>query len=402
MPRSRDATRAYSSEAWWTAFDPRVSLRARVAAIVGTGAILFVLLTSWTAGSIHRRQLERHAGAAFESLAYTLSDKLDRALLERFRQLQFISGLAAFDRVSDATERRRLLEDGQDKGADVAWMGLVRADGVITAATQRRFEETSVADETWFQLARQAPTLRHPQESPELAREIGESGDGTPPKFLTLALPLRDARGNTTGVLAASLRWTLARDLQLSVVPETARREQIGVTIYSGNGEPVLDSGGTGWTAAPSMPAVPAGRRTRGAMSEATAEGVTFVTGYALGREHRPYRGFTWFVAVRQPESVVFAPVREMQRAITGWGLALALVFTLGAWVFAARVVRPLRIMTAAARRIHEGDVLAVMPRPPGEHEVARMCGAVGDLVEDLRPKPDEPDTPQSGHRLPW
>ena len=56
-------------------------------------------------------------------------------------------------------------------------------------------------------------------------------------------------------------------------------------------------------------------------------------------------------------------------------------------WILAGRHARRLRSVRAAAERIQEGDILAVLPRPKGQSETAGMCGALGDLVEDLRAK---------------
>src|SRR5260221_14015176 len=96
---------------WWWVFDPRVSLRARAALIAGGSALLFTILATWFAGTIFRRQLEGHLGQTFDILAYQVSDKLDRSLYERRRDLQLAASLPPF-RSADVVpaERRRLLD----------------------------------------------------------------------------------------------------------------------------------------------------------------------------------------------------------------------------------------------------------------------------------------------------
>lgn len=89
------------------------------------------------------------------------------------------------------------------------------------------------------------------------------------------------------------------------------------------------------------------------------------------------------------------APAREFQLAIARWGFLLAVVFAVVSWVFAGRTVRRLDSVGAAASRIRNGDILAVIPQPRGTAEIDRMCGAVSELVEQLRPKdPPPPNTP--------
>ena len=96
---------------WWWIFDPRYSLRARASLIFGGGAILFIVLLSWIAGTVFRRHLESQLGSSFETLAWQVSDKIDRAIYERYRELQFTASLAPFrDGATPAGERRRVLE----------------------------------------------------------------------------------------------------------------------------------------------------------------------------------------------------------------------------------------------------------------------------------------------------
>ena len=79
-----------------------------------------------------------------------------------------------------------------------------------------------------------------------------------------------------------------------------------------------------------------------------------------------------------------------MRRAILLWGSVLSVAAAITGWVAAGRHARRLRSVRAAAERIHEGDILSVLPRPKGESEFAAMCGALGDLVEDLRAKEEK------------
>jgi nitrogen fixation/metabolism regulation signal transduction histidine kinase len=63
----------------------------------------------------------------------------------------------------------------------------------------------------------------------------------------------------------------------------------------------------------------------------------------------------------------------------------------LGAWFYADRFSRRLRAVGTAAGRIQGGDVLARLPSGKGDGELARMCGALNRLVDDLREKKPRP-----------
>ncbi len=372
---------------WWWIFDPRISLRARAALILGGSAIAFTLIFSWLAGTLLRRTLERQLGANFETLAFQVSDKLDRVIHQRFHELQFAAALAPF-RTADASpaDRRQLLHALQDSARDFAWIGFADAKGNISVATRGVFETTSVAARPWFRIGRERPHVGHLVESPGLSRELGLSDDERGSRFLDLAVPVQSTQGQPLGVLGAQVHWDWAREVQLSVVPETARRERIGVTIYSNAGDVLLDSGGSGWTQPFEPPAIGDARKFRGSMSEVPAGGgPAQLTGFARSRGYRDFRGLGWLTVVRQPADLALAPARALERLIAGWGFILSAVLTVVSWFVAGHVARRLRAIGLAAHRIQGGDILTVMPRARGDGEYARMCRALDAMVEDFR-----------------
>src|SRR5204863_5778812 len=96
---------------WWWIFDPRCSLRAYAALMVGFGTLALTLLLSWMTGIFFRRAMDPQVGTALETMAYQTSDRLDRAIYERYRTLQLGAGLAVIkDPTAPAAERRRALE----------------------------------------------------------------------------------------------------------------------------------------------------------------------------------------------------------------------------------------------------------------------------------------------------
>lgn len=412
MPRPATPPREGQFRAWWYLFDPRTSLRARTALAAGLSAAAFVALITWFTGNAFRRTLEGQLGSAFEVLAFQVGDKIDRGIHERQHQLQLIAGLPAFRTATagpaGATDRRLLLEALQKEQPDFAWIGFADLQGHVTAGTQGRFEGEIVATRPWFRGAQENPFTGPPHEIPELPRAAPNSQGDPDPRFLDLAVPVAGADGRTVGIVGAHLRWAWAGDVARSVVTEAALRNQIGVTLYAGDTDVLLDTGVSGWTLPPNAPPVPGPRVYRGYVRENFALGTAYLTGFSRSRGFRDYRGLNWLVAVRQPIARAFAPVGELQRLIARWGLAFALLLTVGAWFAIDPFVRRLQGMRAAADRIRGGDILTVMPRHPGESEVSSMCDAVGNLVEQLRsevPKPPEPappaPTPPSGYVKP-
>jgi hypothetical protein len=371
---------------WWWIFDPRCSLRARAALIFGGGVLLFTLLTAWIASEFLQRQLNATLGANFETLATQVSDKIDRTVYERYRELQFVASLPQFrDPSVGPAERRRVLDALRASSRDFAWIGFADPAGHIAGASGGVFDGARVADRSWFRSAHERLFVGSVHDMPALL-EAGLTTEGEGGRVFDLAVPVTGGSGQFVGVLGAHVRWEWAREMQLSVVPEAARRELVGVTIYAANNDVLLDSGGSGWTEPPAAPALNP-RQFRGTLRETTSDGASYLTGFMRSRGSREFRGLGWLVVVRQPFARAFAPVGDLRHSIVRWGLLFTLAMLLLSWWFGARLARWTRSMALAANRIREGDILTVMPRARGDLEMDRMCEAVGNLVEELRPK---------------
>jgi hypothetical protein len=387
MDRSASQPAATPRE-WWWIFDPRISLRAAVGLTAGGSTLLLVLLiTSIASGSLHR-SLEAQLGGNFETLAVQVADKIDRTIYERYRTLQLAANLGTL-RAPDVSpaDRRRVLDSLQESSPDFAWIGLADATGRILAATRGQSEGAPMGDRSWFLLGRERSYAGEPREVSNAPRGAMASDDGGGARVFELAVPVVGTQGEPAGVLGAQVRWAWTREVQLSVVSEAAGRELIGVTLYRANKEILLDSGGSGWTQPPDAPAITDPRRARGTLIEDTAGGTRYLTGFARSRGFREYRGLGWLATVRQPVERVFAPVDALKRSMMRWGFLLVAGVSTGSWIVAGRMVRRMRTIAAAATRIREGDILTVLPRPRGDSELAQMCAALDDMVDDFRAK---------------
>jgi len=375
--------------AWWQRLDPRHNVWVLAALLFGGAAFGFTFVLSEITGAIFRTKLERQAGQALETFAVQVSDKLDRNVYERFREIQFATSLGPL-RTPAVTpaERRRLFEAMQSANADYAWIGFADPAGTVVVATQGLLEGTKVDIREWFRSARGGPFASGLHEYVPLANEL-PNPTGEKQRFIDLAAPVMAVNGQILGVLGAHLNWSWAYDVQRSVVPETARRDSLGVAIYAQKGELVLDSGGSGWTEAPGIPTLPARPGSRGSFTENAEGGTVYLTGYARSQGYRDFPGLHLLVVVRQPTAIVFAPVRELQNWIWRLGALLAGGFVILGWIFVARLNRPMRAIARAADYIRGGDVTSLIPRYRGG-AAGRLSTAVGDLVDALRKKQEK------------
>lgn len=392
---SAPPVRTASDASWWWPLDPRRSLRARAAFGAGVAALALTLLASWGVARILRGQVRDDVGARLEALAAETADKLDRALSERYRELEFTAAVGPL-RAPDATgdERRRLLESVREKSSDYAWIGLTNARGTVVTAAGHALEGADVRARDWFRTGQNKPYLGDVRDAPELPATPEDTPSGMPRRVLDISLPVMAANGQLVGVLAAQVNWTtLAPEIVASALPLAVRRERIGLTIYSARREVLLDSGGSGWSEPFEAPDLPDRSKLRGFLLEDTANGAAFITGYARSRGLRDFHGLGWLVTVRQPVEVAFAAAQAWQRQILEAGLAATLAAAAIGWVLASRLTRRLRVLGAAAERIRQGDVLAVMPLPRDQGELSAACGALGAMVDEFRQRQDALET---------
>lgn len=370
--------------AWWAFFDPRKNLATRAALWTGGTALLVVAILTWLSGALIERPIKEAFSSKLESLAVQVSDKLDRALAEQSRALQFAASTLAS---LDPTERRLRLAAILSASPDLAWVGVTDLDGKIIAGTQGVLETTDAALRPWFLGARRQPYFSEVTELPELAH-LATSENGAPPRFVTLAVTINTPEGRFLGVLAGQWKWQTARDLQGTVLTEAERRSQISITLYNEKGEAVLDSSTAlnGGAALPA-PTLLNARLARGSLIEDIRDEGKYFSGFARSAGLRGFRGPRLVTVVRQPSAEITAPVFVMRKAIARWGTLFAVTLSAAAWLTTARITRRLRVVTAAADKIRVGDIFTVMPRPPGEDELSRMNRALDDLVEDFRAK---------------
>jgi HAMP domain-containing protein len=136
----------------------------------------------------------------------------------------------------------------------------------------------------------------------------------------------------------------------------------------------------------------------RGHLFESIPGEGSFITGYARTKGFRDFRGTNWLVTVRQPEADALAPARDLRRTLAWMGASLTLMIVVTSWLIAGRITRRMAAVATAAVRIRQGDVLTLMPRPPGNGELQSMCGALGDMVDDFRQKQDHLESENLRH----
>jgi PAS domain S-box-containing protein len=349
---------------------------------------LSILLTVVVVEVVEReasRHVERSIGHGLGELALQASDKLDRGMFERYREVGLIAKrFALADSGLGKDDWRRLLDDVRETYAYYSWIGLAGPDGKVIVAARGMLEGADVSARPWFKdAAKGSGHVGDVHEALLLAKLLPQT-DGEPVRFVDIAFPFRDRDDKTRGVLGAHLSWQWARDVERSIIAPLESERKVEALIVGKNGVVLL--GPPDLQGRPiDMPSLHAARADKrpGYVIEKWPDGKTTMTGYSTSKGYADYPGLGWTVLVRQDVGNAMLPVKRLRSYGLWSGIALALLFSV-AGVFIARwITRPLMQLGMEAARIREGEGAAIATQERSYDEVQALAGTLNGLVVD-------------------
>ena len=328
------------------------------------------------------RNVAADIGASLAELAGQMANRMDRALYERYREIQLMA--ARVDRRPDWDEVRAELDVAKGTYRFYGWLGATDADGTVRAASGRVLEGADLSQQRWWRNARAGVHLG-PVHRAELPGQALRGPDGEAGRYFDVAFPLKEG-----GVLAAHVSWAWGSDTRNAVFGPS-RRTGIEPLIVGSDGVVLLGPPDVEGKSLPVGSLAEAAGAARGYTVEKWPDGETYLVGYASTQGFLSSPTLGWRVLVRQDVGTAHAPLRAMQVRVLAWGATLAVLFSLVGWIAARAVTRPLLDLAGAARRMEQGEPVAVQPsRAYREVEVLgsalnAMLAAVREKTEQLR-----------------
>jgi PAS domain S-box-containing protein len=348
--------------------------------------LLSIVLTLVLTSVIERKsaeQVQTSIGHGLAELAMQTSDKLERGMFERYREVGLLARRRELGEDQPQERRRATLDGIQNTLGYYSWIGLAGLDGKVQVSAQGLLEGADVSKRPWFRNALRGINAGDVHEAVMLASYLPRKDE--PWRFVDVAFPYVDVDGVTRGVLGAHLSWQWAHDVERSVMAGIAARRQVEALIVDADGNVLLgpaDVTGKRLTL-PSLKAAHAQRR-GGYVVETWPDGRAYLVGYQMGHGYGEYPGLGWTVLVRQNVDDAFAPVRRLREYGLASGVVLAGLFSLaGVWL-ARRITRPLGDLADAAQRIRAGETAPIEIRKGGYAEVRALATTLNALVANL------------------
>ena len=349
---------------------------------------LSIVLTLLLVGLIEHKateQVKSAIGRNLAELAAQTSDKLERGMFERYREVGLLARRGALRADVPLARRRALLEQIQSGYGLYSWIGVAGLDGRVQVAARGALEGANVSERPWFHDALRGKHVGDVHEAMLLASTLPRQRE--PWRFVDIAFPIPDAAGDPQGVLGVHLSWQWARDIEESVMAGRSAERQVEALIVSADDQVLLGPPGVSGRRL-SLASLGSARTLPGSgyAVETWPDRKAYLVGFARGNGYGGYPGLGWTVLVRQDLADAYAPVRRLREYGLAAGTLLAAMFSLAGVLLARRITRPLDELARAAECIRAGEPATIAPHDGrGDYrEVDALAGALHTLVDDL------------------
>ncbi|MBK4736538.1 ATP-binding protein [Noviherbaspirillum pedocola] len=361
---------------------PRKASSLQVTLGIALSALILLLALALAAGlgAIAVREVSSMAAGNVETLAQQMARDLSQGMDEFGRDVEGEAERAPLrDAAARTEDLRSALEAFIAAHPDISYAGLADASsGRIVAATSTLFEGGDLRGRPLFEEGRKAIYFGDVHDAARLAELLPKPFNGEPPRFIDVAAPVRDAKGNVIRVLFAHIGWQWASSMRDAVLGPMKDRRGIELLIADGAGKLVLAAGNTLASGAPlaSLAAKPIG---------ASGAVIPWIDGEYLSAQadtqpQGRFPGFGWKVAARQPVAIALAPATTLRRAFFAGALALGLIAAALAWLLTARMLRPVKRLANSALQLAPQEGTSAGRRG---NEIAQVQGVLQRLASD-------------------
>lgn len=346
--------------------------------------LLLTFVTLQVVGLSMAKHVELDIGRNLAELAFQTTDKLDRGMYERYREVQLMAGRYEITNPDvPVAAKRAVLESMQSTHPHYAWIGLTDVAGNVKIATKGLLEGKDVAARPWFAAAYAGIHVHDVHEAVLLAKLLPNPRN-EPKRFFDIAFPYRAPNGTIAGVFGTHLSWQWAAEIERSVLRPLAERKGVDTLILSRNGVVLLGPERYLDQTLAQESFARAARDRNGSVIETWPDGRRYLVGYSQSRGYETYPGLGWVVLVRQPLDEAFGPLNELRSKILWGGLFAAALVSLLVWTFSRNITKPLVRITHHAEALRAGHTREIPPIDSHLTEVQILHSTLNALLSKL------------------
>jgi len=363
-----------------------LSISTQLTLLLAGLVLLITLALAGVLDILFTQREKQDIGQRFAELALQATDKLDRSLFERYREIQILANQPGLGSPDTLDDKRRLLEDMQKTYAYYTWLGLTDRQGRVLVSANRVLEGVDVAKRPWFGRALRDIHLTDVHEAALLDKLLrkGPNAGPEPLRFIDVAFPYRDPQGHIAGVFGAHLSLAWADDIERSVMLPLLKRSGAETLVLGKDMSVIIGPKALVGTRLFLPDLAGPGAYANGYAVERFADGKRYLVGYSKAQGYSASPGLGWTVMVRQDLDLAYAPVARLRHQVMLAGAAIALLFAALAGWLARRVARPLGAIAESARRIETFETDRIEEVAGGYREIGVLRAALQSLIGKL------------------
>jgi signal transduction histidine kinase/CheY-like chemotaxis protein len=364
-------------------FTRHISLPVCLGAALSALVLLLAVILAGALGELARHEIASLASAHLESTGRQMARELSTGMDVFSKDLQDLASRDVLrNPAASAADVRAALDQFAADRPAFGFIGLADArSGNVLQAGGGLFEGSTL-DRTTVENGSKGLFVGDVHGQARPAERMPRSPLDDQARFVDIAVPVRNERGQVVRVLAAHVNWQWTTSLRNSVLGPIMERRGIELLVINGDNKVVLAPASVPLGAmfdqlARRMP----GPGTRTIPWSDGADYLTVMTATAPGGQ---FQGLGWKVVARQPARVAFASVATIQRSFFAGALALGLAGAAIAWFVTTRLLDPVRQRGNQA----PGGRHSPVSGPPATRGKrvgdAGTAGTVGDLLQRL------------------
>lgn len=305
---------------------------------------LAIVVSLWVANTASS-QTKQDVGRRLAEFAFQMSDKSDRGIEERYRDVFSMINSPTFKNTNPTPAVQQA--EVENLGAtypEYSFIGIADPTGKVVASKSNLLLGASVAARPWFQHALTAKqgtlVVEDVHQALLLAKLLPANPSGDPLRFIDIAGPLYNNKNQLYGVFGIHLSFNWIDDIRSALIKPAEQRENVEILVLGKDNQVLLGPESLEGKTLNLKASKLAAKGANGTTQEVWPDGKTYVTGYYGSNGYKAYQGLGWKVLARQPVTTAYASANAEARNIRLSGLTMGLVATTVASILIARVLK--------------------------------------------------------------
>lgn len=360
-------------------------LQTQIGLSLGVVIMLLSLVLATALWSTAEKQILRISSENLENLSEQMARELSSGM---HGFLQDIIDQSLSDRYRDPNSSADVIRTGLDQfkvnHPEFAYVSVVDVrSSKVFAAAGGIFEGGNAAGRPTYEEGRKGPFLGDVHDAVRLAELLPKPENGETLRFLDVAAPIYDDSGKAFRVLATHVSWQWTNSVRDEVFGPLKDRRGVEVFLLDTSNKVVMQ-GAQDMPVGTDLSAIVKGGTGKG-HDTLWGGGERYLTHVAEVLPKGRFSGFGWKVVSRQPYELAYGPARSLRWAFLAGALALGLAAAALAWWVTARLTKPLRALSDAARDTSNPNAIRDLDTAHGISDVSTVQQAMARLSVSAR-----------------